>query len=175
MNNKRLISLLITILLIITGLMAPTVHANGVASIEIPAIGVNAPIVPVYIRAFPDGNMTWDVSGLRMSVGFFDGTAPIGQAGNHVLGGHSEQARGEADVFYNLDQVVAGSEIIVHVDGNALRYQVVNVYRVNFDDLTPLLPVEHDQLTLITCDLDSYSSSTGFYSQRLVIVANRVG
>jgi LPXTG-site transpeptidase (sortase) family protein len=88
-----------------------------------------------------------------------------------VLGGHSELATGQPDVFRNLDQVTVGDEIIITANGAVLQYTVSEVYRVNQYDTTPLHPTHHERLTLITCDIGSYDARTGSYSDRVVVVA----
>jgi LPXTG-site transpeptidase (sortase) family protein len=150
-----------------------TVSAQDAPRLLIPSIEVNAPLHPVYVRQMPDGNSTWDVSGLHQSVGVFDGLTPIGQPGNAVIGGHSEQARGEADVFYNLHEVRVGDEVQVVAGENTLTYRVVSVREVNLYDLSILIDTEDERLTLITCDRDSFTGSG--YGQRVVVVAQRVG
>jgi sortase A len=106
-------------------------------------------------------------------VGIFDGLPSIGTRGNAVLGGHSEQARGVADVFFNLHQVQVGDEVLVTTGGDPLRYQVVSVRSVNFRDLSILHDAGDERLTIITCDRSTYTA--GGYAGRVVVVARRVG
>lgn len=138
--------------------------------IEIPAIEVSAPIVNVPIRALPQG-VTWDTSRLYMTVGYLEKTPWFGDGGNTVLGGHSERARGEADIFWELDQLVSGDEIIVTVDEQERHYLVDRVFTVEHDDLSILRPTPHEQLTLFTCDTESYNTDDGSYNNRIVVVA----
>lgn len=172
MNIQRNLSIIITLILVTlsSAFFAPTVGAQDNATIIIPSIDVNAAIVPVYVRQYDNG-ATWDVSGLNMTVGFFTGLPWLGAGNNTVLGGHSELARGQADVFYRLDQVQVGAEIIVIENGNERHYVVTNTYRVDQYNLTPLYPTGHEQITIITCDLGSYNSSSGAYNDRVVVVA----
>lgn len=170
------ISIIAAFILALFSISTPAKAADfTTATISIPSIEVSAPIVPIYVRQFSDGSVTWDTSRLRKKVGFLDGTSWFGQPGNIVLGAHSEQSRGVADVFYKLDQIQVGAEIIATVDGIEMRYAVVNVYTVGYEDISPLYPTGHEQLTLITCDLGSYTGSTGSYSHRIVVVAHRIG
>jgi sortase (surface protein transpeptidase) len=67
------------------------------ASISIPTIGVNAPIVFA-----PRAGNTWDASHLNMTVGQFEGMPWFGTNSNVVLGGHSLDMQGRPDVFFNL-------------------------------------------------------------------------
>lgn len=166
------------LLVLIIGLLAalPAAQASGAATmISIPSIGVDAPVTPVYVRAFPNGSATWDVSGLHWNIGLLDGLGNFGQVGNTVVGAHSEGARGVPDVFYNLDAVSVGDEISVMHGGAQLRYQVVDVYTVRYNDLRPIMPTGDERLTLITCDTGSFNTANGSYNRRIVVSAVRVG
>lgn len=138
----------------------------------IPSINVNAAVVPIYVTELDNGDVTWDTRGLNMTVGHLSGLPWFGQGGNVVLGGHSERRRGEPDIFYQLDNVTVGQEIIVQTAGQELRYQVVETRRVNARDLSILMPSDGERLTLFTCDLDSYFG--GNYANRFVVIAVRV-
>jgi LPXTG-site transpeptidase (sortase) family protein len=149
-------------------------QSNSTTTIEITSIGVSAEIVPVYLQATSSRNATWDVSGLRMNAGLLTGLGTFGEQGNTVVGAHSEATDGTADLFYNLDTVPIGSQIVINVNGQLLTYEVKEVYRVTATDLTPAYPTQDERLTLITCDRGSYNSETGTYSQRVVVVATRI-
>ncbi|MCA9914992.1 MAG: sortase [Anaerolineae bacterium] len=169
------LSFLFIIILMLLGQTQPVAATGGEGlRILIPAIQIEAPIVPVYIREFPNGDVTWDVSNLQMAVGHFEGLPNIGQGGNIVLGGHSERERGEADVFYNLHRVSVGDSVIVTADDTSFHYEVEQVFSVPSSDLSVLYPSNSEQLTLITCDLASYQAENGAYSRRTVVVARRV-
>lgn len=169
-------STLLTILLLLFGAFHASTADETLDGlvISIPSIQVEAPVVPVYIRTFPDGEVTWDVSDLRMAVGHFEGLPFVGQGGNAVLGGHSERARGEADVFYNLHRVQVGDLIEVRTEDVEYQYEVRRVFSVDPRDLSVLYPTPSEQLTLITCDLASYHEASGAYGRRVVVVADRV-
>lgn len=176
MPRTHLQKLIIPALLLVLFVAAlPALAQERSGTLSIPAAGIEAPIVPIYLRQFGDGSITWDTSTLNMSVGHLDGTAWFGEGGNIVLGGHSELARGQADIFYNLDQVQVGHEIIVNVNGSEIRYTVTRVYTVSLNDLTPIYPTSGETLTLITCDLRSFEASSGVYHNRIVVVAQRTG
>jgi LPXTG-site transpeptidase (sortase) family protein len=171
---KRMLAVVITLALICFA--SVPVLASSPTTIEIADIGVSAVVVPVYIQSTPDGS-TWDVSGLRMNAGLLTGLGTFGQ-GNTVIGAHSEATDGSVDLFYNLDAVQVGSQIIINVNGQLLTYEVNEVYRVGATDLRSLYPslypTQDERLTLITCDRGSYNSETGTYSQRVVVVAYRI-
>jgi len=142
------------------------------ATLSIPSIELTAPIVTISIRAFPNGAVTWDTTQITSEVGFLDGLSWFGQGGNTVLGGHSELAGRVPAVFYELDQVVVGDEIIVTNDGVEIRYQVTDTFTVNQTDLSILYPTSGEQLTLFTCDIESYNN--GNYNRRDVVIATRI-
>jgi len=167
---KRMLGVVITLALICFA--SVPVLAESPTTIEIAEIGVSGTIVPVYIQATA-GGATWDVSGLWMNAGLLTGLGTFGQ-GNTVIGAHSEATDGSADLFYNLDAVQVGNQIVINRNGQLLIYEVENVYRVGATDLHPLYPTQDERLTLITCDRDSYNSESGTYSQRVVVVATRV-
>lgn len=151
---------------------SPTSKTNSVM-LSIPSVDISAPIVPIAMRQFDDGSVTWDTSDLTMNVGHLQGLPWFGQGGNVVLGGHSELARGQADVFYNLDKVQLGDEIIVWDEGRNLRYIVREITEVDRDNLSILQASDREILTIMTCELDSFAEG-GIYETRLVLIAERV-
>lgn len=151
---------------------APTAQQEVVATISIPSINVSAPIVNIEIVNLPSGHRTWDTSTIRREVGFFVGTAWFGQGGNTVLGGHSELEYRSPTVFYELDQVQVGDEIIVTVDGRECVYIVTETFLVTEYDLWVIQPTSTERLTLMTCDITSYTEDG--YSRRAVVVAEPV-
>jgi len=172
MNLKIILRYLFAIGLICFGILPHHTSRAEVTSpsLHIPSIDVTAPIVDLPIRNLPHG-ITWDTSRLHMTVGFLEMTQWFGQGGNTVLGGHSELARGQADIFWELDQVVPGNEIIINIDGHDRRYIVDRVFTVDQYNLDILRPTVHEQLTLFTCDTGSYDTSNGLYNERIVVVA----
>lgn len=166
--------LLVTALfMVLLNVMSITAHAQSIISLRIPSIDVEAEVVSVGLRAFDDGSVTWDVSGISAEVGLFEGLAGFGEGGNVGLGGHSVNVDGTPSVFYALDQVAVGDEIFVIVDGVERHYVVSSTSTVDYHDLTIFYPTDDERLTLITCDIDSYTG-TG-YQARIVVVAEPVG
>jgi LPXTG-site transpeptidase (sortase) family protein len=150
-----------------------TAHEDTGAVISIPSIGVNAPVVRLGLRQFANGDVTWDTSTITTQVGHLDGMGWFGQAGNTVLGGHSELAGRSPAVFYDLDKVEIGDEIVVTIGDTVYRYTVTRTFEVGQRDLSILYPTNNEQLTIMTCDTDSLSG--GQYVRRTVIVAERAG
>lgn len=160
---------IITATILFTSFSILTASASNGTSISIPAIGVEAPIVTIGVRAFPDGSVTWDTTNLTTQVGYLDGTSWFGEGGNIVLGGHSELGERAPAVFYNLDDLAVGDEIIVTIHGRENRYAVTRKFAVDQSDLSIVYPTSSEQLTIMTCDTSSFEGGT--YSRRTVIVA----
>ncbi len=176
MTRKSLTTLIMAVLLIINIAVIVTPAAaleleDVEVTISIPSIEVEAPIVTLHIRAFPNGEVTWDTSGITSEVGFLEGMPWFGEGGNVVLGGHSELAERAPTVFYELDAVEIGDEIIINDRGEEFVYIVTDTFEVDQSDLSILFPTNGEQLTLMTCDTDSLAG--GVYSRRVVVIAER--
>ncbi len=137
-------------------------------SLSIPSIGVDASITDAPLNAQIG---TWDVSHLNMNVGHLMGTAWFGSGSNIVLGGHSETPSLTPDVFYNLDAVQVGNDIFVNIDGIQVHYIVTEVTAVSRFDMRIAYPTPFEQLTIITCQRDSYDSNARQYQSRVVVKA----
>lgn len=169
MRHHFLRFLLTLILLAGTAMMT---NAQENTTIVIPSINVSAAVVPIFVSQMSNGDVTWDTRHLSMNVGHLSGLPWFGQGSNVVLGGHSELERGKPDVFYQLDAVTVGQEIIVYTGGQEYRYRVIETRVVNARDLSILMPTDGERLTLFTCDLGSYTGSD--YSNRFVVIAERI-
>ena len=139
------------------------------ANIFIPAAGILAPIIQVYL----DG-VSWNVDNLGANVGHLEGTAWMGAGpGNIVLSGHVEMRDGSAGVFASIDDLNAGDLIVLTEGTEARNYSVTAVYSVAPDDLSPVYPSTSDKLTLITCD--GYDFLRNAYTERVIVIAERIG
>lgn len=93
--------------------------------------------------------------------------------GNFVLTGHRFKFAPtpvmvkEASVFYNVDKLVIGDEIIVHWNGRKYVYKIQKLYRVN-PSQTEIENVGEAHMTLYTCTL------AGSYDGREVVEAKLV-
>ncbi|MFW5691772.1 MAG: sortase [Chloroflexota bacterium] len=164
---------LATLILLVPG-AGPAKASDPGVTITIPTIEIDAPVVDVHVRRISARETTWDVSALRQEVGYFVGTANIGEGGNTVLGAHSELARRTPSVFYRLEELQPGDEIYLQRDGTTYIYVVTEVYTVPREDLRPIMPTLDERLTLITCDIHSFQG--GFdYADRTIVIATRIG
>ncbi len=94
-------------------------------TIQIPSIEITANIyqIPMVVT---NGQSNWDVSELGQSIGFLGGFGVFGTAGynNTVIAGHSENENGNPSIFYRLNELIVGDEILVNYNGNNFRYIV---------------------------------------------------
>lgn len=136
--------------------------------IEIPEIGVDARIVDLAIGpGDPEVPEGWE------DAGWYRATRNPGEIGPAVIAGHIDSKAGPA-VFFRLDELSDGDEIIVHDDTGDSRTYVVEgsgqypkealpdeVF--GFGDRRP-------ELRVITCG-GSFDRSVGHYRDNLVVYA----
>lgn len=149
----------------------PGIEAQTImnASIFIPAAGVYAPVIRVYLEAG-----SWNVDRLGNNVGHLEGTAWFNNPpGNIVLSGHVELRDGSAGIFASLGKLNPGDLIVVSQGDEERRYSVTEIYSVKPDNLSPIYPTSTERLTLITCD--SYNFLRNTYDERVIVIADRLG
>ena len=115
----------------------PTVGPQQAVRIQIPAIGVDAPVVQ------GDG---WEQ--LKKGVGQHIGTADPGDKGNLVLSAHNDIF---GEIFRYLDRLEPGDEIIVYTNQRSYRYLVSSVKIVEPTQVEFLESAERPSITLISC------------------------
>lgn len=151
----------------VVGMMLP-VSAQDTDKISIPVLGVD-----VTLTSFLLNGVSWDISPWESGIGHLEGTSWFDAGGNIALGGHSWLPNHAPGIFANLHTLQNGDEIEVTVDGVVVRYTVTGVTTVSMFDMTVLYPTEHEQLTLITCDVGSYNPESSLYDRRVVVSAER--
>jgi Sortase domain len=150
----------------------PANPTGGPATITIPSIGVQAPIVAVGLRA--DGAMEVPEPD---QVGWYRLGPRPGDGGPAVLVGHVDSRTGPA-VFFRLRELRPGDEILVgQQDGTTTRFLVgrlerhpktaLPTSRIWTDATRPLL-------RLITCS-GSYDRATRHYRDNLIVYASPTG
>jgi LPXTG-site transpeptidase (sortase) family protein len=87
--------------------------------LNIPAIGVNLPIVGV-----PLSGASWDVTWLGQSAGWLNGTAFPTWSGNSVITGHVWDANNHAGPFVLLKSLRYGDQIRIYAWGQVYTYSV---------------------------------------------------
>jgi sortase A len=135
--------------------------------LQIPALDVDTVIESVGVAE--NGNMAepteWN------DAGWFEPGPRPGGIGNAVIAGHYDSPWGPA-VFYRIDSLVPGDEIIVTMDDDTeLRFAVTETLIVSAEDapLQQIFGISKDRnLNLITC-YGVYDRERGLYDDRLVV------
>ncbi len=148
---------------------APKPDPNKPATIEIPSIGVNAPVI------FSETTtVEWRIQiALRSGTVHYGTTAVPGQnTGNVVIIGHSSgQPWAPGDykwVFTLLNQVKVGDQIQINYQGIPYIYQVTDTRVISPDDTSVLNQTDSPTLSLITC------TPVGTSKNRLVVHAKQI-
>ena len=139
--------------------------------LKIPSIGVDAHVEHVQTDAA--GRM--DVPKNSDNVAWYTpGYAP-GQTGSAVISGHLDRRGGGRAVFWDLEKIKAGDELIViDTEGNELKFKVTRTQIYNDKDF-PLHEVFNQHgtpyLNLITCEGNFIN---GAYDKRLVVFSEMI-
>ena len=131
----------------------PTPGPEQARIIEIPAIGVNAPIVA--------GVYDWEQ--LKRGVGYHTDSALPGQVGNMVLAAHNDIY---GEIFRDLDKLSPGDEFTVSTGARSYTYVVTKIEIVEPTEVDVMQPTEYASATLISCY--PYRINT----QRIVVFAD---
>ena len=133
--------------------------------VEVPTLGIRAAIVGV-----PQSNGSWDVTWLGNQAGWLDGSAFPTWVGNSVLTGHVWNADNTPGIFYGIDTLSFGDEVIVHYGNTQYVYAVQQVKQVSSNDIKALLKhEERSWITLVTCK--GYNEASGTYLYRTLVRA----
>lgn len=152
-----------------------TAQANRLPAdsrLEIPEIGVNAPLVPLGVDS--DGVM--QVPGNGTDVGWYTFGAVPGTPGNAVLSGHLNTTTENA-VFFRLKDLKIGDPMSLFTNGQEMKFQVF--WTKSWPDDQAPLPLilgnaPSPTLTLITCE-GTFDRASKNYSGRLVVRAKPPG
>ena len=138
--------------------------------VEIPSIGVRAPVIKLGLN--PDRSL--EVPTDFGDTGWWSGGARPGERGPAVIVGHVDSKTGPA-IFYRLRELRRGDKIVVvGGDGSRVRFTVEGSEKYPKDDF-PTARVygrtDGPTLRLITCGGD-FDSSTGHYVDNTVVYAH---
>ena len=137
--------------------------------IEIPAIAVSAPVIPLGLN--PD--RTLEVPEDFDETGWFTGGPEPGERGAAVIVGHVDSKDGPA-VFYRLRALRPGDVIeVTLVDRSQVRYRVTSslvVRKSRFPSDLVYARTRRATLRLITCD-GPFNRSTGHYRDNYIVFA----
>lgn len=133
----------------------PTPSPSHATRIQIPAIGVDAPVVQ------GDG---WEQ--LKKGVGQHIGTPNPGEKGNIVLSAHNDVF---GEIFRDLDRLKPGDEVIISNAVQAYVYVVKQTLVVEPTQVEVMAPTQNEIVSLISC----YPYMVD--NQRIVVVAELQG
>lgn len=139
--------------------------------IIIPAIGVNAPIIPLNLNH----NGTLQVPKSFRQTGWFVGGPEPGENGPAVIVGHVDSTRGPA-IFYRIRGLHRGDRIKVVLKNKSVVQFVVQsgrkVPKKHFPTKLVYGRTKNPSLRLITCD-GWFNHATGHYVDNYVVFAAR--
>jgi Sortase domain len=142
--------------------------AGKPVSIAIPAVGIDARVVPVGLRA----DRTMEVPEVDLAGWYEPGPRP-GEAGPAVIVGHVDSRHGPA-VFSRLGELRQGDRIAVGQQGGAARSFLVERVERSPKEALPVGRIwdrtRQPVLRLITCG-GSFDRSTGHYRDNVVVYA----
>lgn len=137
----------------------PIVQGPMPERIEIPAIGVDTPVVEVGWEArIVNGDSVdnvWQTA--DFAAGFHRDSAKLGEVGNTVLSGHNNI---QGSVFKDLYELKPGDEIILHASDRRWVYTIENKFVVHEEGASEarrhanaqwIEPTPDERLTLISC------------------------
>lgn len=139
--------------------------------VAIPAIGVDAPIVPVGLR--PDNTMQTPDFGLA---GWYQPGPKPGQPGPAVVVAHVDSKANGPDVFFRLRELNPDDQIIVHYPGGTRTFAVTATEQA----AKTRLPAERiwnsttaAVLRLITCG-GAFDRTAGSYLDNVIVYADHL-
>jgi LPXTG-site transpeptidase (sortase) family protein len=162
--NIRTLILLFTYYVLLALTQTTSAQDVSLATLRIPLLAQESDIVLAPV-VYP----TWDVSHLGERIGYLEMTAWFGQGGNTVLAGHATTPDLIPSTWYNLEMMEAGDAISVVADNIEYQYAVAGIYRVADTDISLVLPMNEERLTLMTCDVSSWNGVT--FTRRIIVVA----
>ncbi len=135
----------------ITPLPMPTPGPEQAVRIQIPAIGVDAPVV--------EGD---DWEPLKQGVGHHIGSANPGESGNCVVSAHNDIF---GEIFRALPDVDLDDEVFVHTASQVYHYVVTQKRIIEPTEVSVMYPASSPVLTLISC------YPYGIDTHRIVVIA----
>lgn len=121
----------------ITPLPMPTPGPEQAIRIQVPAIGVDAPVV--------EGD---DWEALKQGAGHHVGSANPGESGNCVISAHNDIF---GQIFRDLPDVDLGDELFVHTASQVYRYVVTQKRVIEPTEVRVMYPTSSPVVTLISC------------------------
>ena len=155
--------------------VAAPLPASTPMTIEIPAIGVNAPVTRLDLNA--DGTVQVPPLDNHNLAGWYDRSVTPGAKGTSVILGHVDDYAGPS-VFFNIKNLRKGDAIdVVRADGSTAVFAVDGVQKAaktNFPTSDVYGNVPYPALRLVTCG-GPFDAKTGEYLDSIVVYAHLAG
>jgi sortase A len=136
----------------VTPMPVPTAGPEHAVRIQIPAIGVDAPVV--------EGD---DWEALKQGAGHHIGSANPGERSNCIISAHNDIF---GEIFRDLPDLDIGAEIFVYTPSQVYRYVVSQTRIIEPTEVSVMEPTSSPVLTLISC------YPYGVDTHRIVVVAD---
>jgi Sortase domain len=137
--------------------------------VQIPAIGVDAPVIPLGLNADRSLQVPADFA----DAGWWSGGPRPGEDGPAIIAGHVDSYTGPA-VFFRIPELQPGATIVVvRRDGSRARFTVERseqYAKARFPTARVYGPTPGPTLRLITCS-GEFDRSTGHYLDNTVLYA----
>lgn len=152
----------------------PPLPPSEPARITIPAIGIDAVVIPEGLDA--TGHLQVPPLNRHNLTGWYRYGPTPGQLGPAVIEGHVDSKAGPS-VFYNLGKLSAGATIqVTRQDGSRVIFQVDTVELVSksaFPTQKVYGALNYSALRLITCG-GPFDHTTGHYLDNIIAYAHRI-
>ncbi|MCR4334169.1 MAG: class F sortase [Patescibacteria group bacterium] len=139
--------------------------------LSIPSIGIKTTVESMSVAE--DGTM--EVPSRTNIVSWYKLGARPGTIGNAVIAGHYDNMFGLPAVFYKLNKLKIGDEVIIeNNDKSIIRFKVVKSTSYNSKVISDEVfgPTTAYRLNLITCD-GKWNPQNGSYPNRLVVFTEK--
>ena len=155
--------------------VAAPLPASAPMTIEIPAIGVDAPVTRLDLNA--DGTVQVPPLSNHNLAGWYDRSVTPGAQGTSVILGHVDDYAG-ASVFFNIKSLREGDTVdITRADGTRTVFAVDGVQKAaktSFPTSDVYGNVSYPALRLVTCG-GPFDAKTGEYLDSIVVYAHLAG
>jgi LPXTG-site transpeptidase (sortase) family protein len=133
--------------------------------IEIPTLGINFPIVGAAVS-----KNSWDLTWLKDSVAYLEGSAYPTWSGNTVLTAHVTDAYNNLGPFSDIKGMQEGQKVYIHFNKQVFVYQVQANSKILPSNISSVFKHEEDSwITLVTCE--DFDAKTESYKYRRMVRA----
>jgi sortase (surface protein transpeptidase) len=155
--------------------VAAPLPASTPMTIEIPAIGVDAPVMRLDLN--PNGTVQVPPLDNHNLAGWYDRSVTPGAKGTSVILGHVDDYAGPS-IFFNIKNLRTGDAIdVVRADGRTAVFTVDGVQKAtksHFPTSDVFGNVAYPALRLVTCG-GPFDPNTGEYLDSIIVYAHLAG